>query len=71
MTACFLLLFLLGVRWTWPEGTALLRRTLIPEEPAVSAFSRMVEQIQVGTPVGEAVTAFCREVVAHGLAAED
>lgn len=27
----------------------------------------MIEQIRLGTPVGEAITAFCVEIVGHGL----
>lgn len=71
MTAAFLVLFLLLTVFLWPEGATMLRRIFIPGDPDVTtaAFSSMVEQLQDGEPVVESVTAFCREIIAHGKAA--
>ena len=69
LTALFLLLFVLLVRQAWPEGTQTLRRFLIPGEPTVTeeAFSGMIGEIRAGEPVGDAVTAFCRQIMEHGI----
>ena len=67
-TAVFALVFVAVVHFLWPQGEEMLRRILIPQEQTVAAFSGMVEQIENGQAVGAAVTAFCRRVVADGLA---
>ena len=69
MTAAFLLLGCLGVRTLWPEGTGVLREMLLPGEltPTEQAFSILMTDLRYGEPVGEAVTAFCRYVVEHGM----
>ena len=66
-TAVFLLIFVAAVRLKWPMGTEHLRKVLKPREQTVQAFSHMVEEVEDGLGMGEAVTAFCRTVVAHGL----
>ena len=66
-TAVFLLAFVTTVRLTWPVGTAHLQKVLKPAEQTVQAFSQMVEEVENGQGMGEAVTAFCRTVVAHGM----
>lgn len=68
MTAACLLLFVLFVRQAWPEGTAKLQEFLLPGEPTVTqeAFDTMIDKIQDGEPVREALTAFCQKVVDHG-----
>ena len=40
---------------------------LIPGDPEVTveAFSTMVEQIETGTPVGESLRSFCKEIIAN------
>lgn len=61
----FFLVFLLSVQVFSPEGADLLRRMILPVgEETVEAFSSMVRSVEEGTPVAEAVTAFCREVIA-------
>ena len=65
MTAGFALAFVILVRCFWPQGTAVLRQTLLPGEPG--ALEQITEQIRSGEPVGEAVTAFCRSVVEEAL----
>ncbi len=63
----FFLVFLLSVQLFSQEGAQLLRRMILPVgDDTVEAFSAMVQAVEEGVPVSEAVTAFCREVVAHG-----
>lgn len=66
MAAVFFLIFVLGVRLVWPEGSELLQSYLLPGEKGVTeaAFSVMITDLQAGEPLGEAVTAFCRQVIA-------
>ena len=66
-TAVFLLVFVTAVRLTWPVGTEHLRKVLQPAEETVQAFAQMVDEVENGQGMGEAVTAFCRSVVAHGM----
>lgn len=66
LTAAFGLAFLVLVGSFWPGGRALLRQVLLPGA-GEAALQQMAEQIRAGEPVGEAVTAFCRDVVAHAL----
>jgi hypothetical protein len=35
-------------------------------EESVEAFSAMIQAVEDGTPIADAVTAFCREVIEHG-----
>lgn len=64
MTAAFLLLFVLLVKQTWPEGTDKLRACLIPGgEGTQLAFQEFVTELHEGESVGEALTAFCRQVI--------
>jgi hypothetical protein len=35
-------------------------------EESVQAFSAMIQAVEDGEPIVEAVTAFCREVIEHG-----
>lgn len=66
LTAVFAAAFTIGVRTWWPEGTAQLRAWLLPGEPSVTqtAFSNLVDDLRNGTQLGDAVTAFCREIIA-------
>lgn len=66
MTAGFLLAFVLLVRLLWPQGTALLRQTLLPRENP--AFAQLQSDLQAGEPIGDAVTAFCQRIVEEALA---
>ena len=66
-TAVFLLVFVTAVRLTWPVGTEYLWGILKPGEQTVQAFARMVEEVENGQGMGEAVTTFCRSVVANGM----
>lgn len=67
LTASLLFLFVLSVRLLWPAGTAKLREVLLPAEPSwtAQAAQDMVEQVRQGENLGDAVTAFCREVLNH------
>ena len=67
--ACFLA-FAFVTRHCWPQGQQLLEEALLPGDAAVTkqAFSLLTEQLRHGEAVGDAVAAFCREVI-HGAAA--
>lgn len=67
LTAVFAVLFVLSVRIWWNDGAEQLRHWLLPGEPTVTeaAFSGFVEDIQGGMKVGDAVTAFCKEIISH------
>ena len=62
-TAVFLLAFVVSVRLTWPQGTEYLKNVLKPADQTVQAFAQMVDGVENGQGMGEAVTAFCRSVV--------
>lgn len=67
-TAGFALAFVLLVRCFWPQGTALLRQVLLPRgDAATAAFQQMTADIRAGEPIGDAVTAFCRDVVEEAI----
>ena len=68
MTVVFLLLFVLLVKQTWPEGTDMLRSVLLPGEPGKTetAVQTLLEDMRNGEPVGDAVTAFCRQIIENG-----
>lgn len=70
LVAGCLLLFAISVKLLWPEGTEKLRRTLLPGEMSQTeqAFSSMLENVREGEPLGEAFTAFCRQVIEDGQA---
>lgn len=62
-----LVLFLLVTHFLWPEGKAVLEELFLPgdREYTAQVFSAMVEQLREGEPAGQAVTAFCRELLRH------
>lgn len=63
----FFLVFLLSVQLFSQEGAEFLRRMILPVgEESVEAFSAMIQAVEDGTPIADAVTAFCREVIEHG-----
>lgn len=67
LTTVFLLIFAFGVREIWPEGDAKLKELLLPGQPSVteSAFENLVADLKEGDSLGDAVTAFCREIIEH------
>ena len=71
MTAVCFVLFLLSVKLLWDDGLDHIRQILLPGsgDTTLQALDQMVAQIQAGTKLGDAVTAFCREIIAGaGLA---
>lgn len=50
------------------DGSKTISSWLIPGDPeiTVAAFSDMVADIRSGEPAGEAVTAFCLEIIRNG-----
>lgn len=59
VVACLLM------RLIWPAGVDKLRQMVFPGDPEVTgrAAEQMVSQIHEGVPVGDAVQAFCREIL--------
>lgn len=57
-----------GIRLLFPESAAVFRELLHPftDEAAVEALGDLVEQIGEGISIGDAVTTFCREIIANG-----
>jgi len=68
---CFLLLTILVFGVIGIKHSPSMRAFLLPGDPDVIRFAGrdMIEQIQTGTSVGDAITSFCVEIVRHGLEA--
>ena len=66
LTAAFFVMFILSVKLFWEEGTDMLWDILLPgnEDITRSAMDQMVAQLRSGVGLKEAVTAFCREIIA-------
>ena len=62
-------LFLGGAYRLWPEGAQVMDALRHYEgwTLAADALETMARELQNGTSLGDAVTAFCREVVSQGL----
>lgn len=58
--------FLLLTWAFWPEGAELIREAMIPGDNAqtVQALQGMAEELRGGASIRDAVTAFCREIIA-------
>ena len=67
LTLGFFLAFLLLTRLFWPAGSAKLRQFLIPGDPDVTghAAALLVEELRTGEPAGEAIKAFCSEILSY------
>lgn len=65
MTAAFLLLFVLMVRAWFPAGAERLREVFLPKPPTATqdAFHTLLGDLRSGEPFGEALTAFCQQVI--------
>lgn len=65
MIALCMLIFALTVRLTWTEGTEKLKAFLIPTELTVAqtAFYGMVDGIQSGVEIPDALRTFCITVL--------
>lgn len=65
LTGAFLLIFTCFTLQFWPQGRELLEEALLPGDPAVTkqAFSLMTQQLRQGEAIGDALAAFCREVI--------
>lgn len=69
MTAAFLLLFVLLVKQTWPDGADKLRTVFLPSgEGTETAFQEFIDQLHGGDSVGDALTTFCRQVIENAQA---
>lgn len=67
LTVLFVLAFLLLTRLFWPAGREKIRDILLPGDPNITqqAVSVLVDDLRAGEPVGEAVRAFCGEILGH------
>lgn len=65
LIVAFLLAFFLLFPALCPEGAAWLRETLLPWDPTVTeqAFQEMISTLKQGEPAGNALSAFCREIL--------
>ena len=63
--------FLLLTGLFWPQGRELLKEFLIPGDSTVTAaaFSQLLTDLRTGMDSGDAVAAFCREILENGQAA--
>ena len=63
----FFLLFSLAVRLFWPAGTQVLRQVFVTDRIShgAQAVIAMVEDLQQGESVSDAVSVFCQEIL-HG-----
>ena len=68
MTVTFFLLFCLLVCGFWPEGRELLRTVLLPGDPdeTVLAASELIDHLQQGSGLGDAVSVFLQTVTDYG-----
>ena len=66
MTALFFALFMLSVKLLWKDGGDLLREILLPGngESTAKALEELISQLHEVAAFGDAVTAFCREIIA-------
>ena len=65
--ALVLCALLLSMEFWWPSGVQTARKWLICQEvgPLEAAAQAFVQEVVQGTPVSDAVTAFCEEVLDH------
>jgi len=70
LTAAFCL-FVVGTLYFWPEGREILISMVIPGEDSVTiaAFRNMTGNLRAGAAVGDAIAAFCADVIQAGHAA--
>ena len=66
MTALFFVMFILSVKLLWKDGFDILQDVLLPGagDTALKAMNHMVAHIREGSGLTDAVTAFCREIIA-------
>ena len=65
-TGVFLGLFILAVNLFWKDGAEVLGNILMPMQAHTKeAADTMIQSIQTGTTVTDAVTAFCQEIIDH------
>lgn len=67
MTAGFFLMFLMLAKLFWPAGSDKVREFLLPGDAEATgrAVTVLVEDLRAGEPVGDAVKAFCGEILTH------
>lgn len=52
----------------WPAGRSCLRELILPGDAEVTAeaFQGLAEDLGEGESLGDAITAFCKEIIANG-----
>lgn len=67
LICCFFLLFSFTVRLFWPAGAQVLRQAFVTDQFSHGALAvmEMVEDLQQGESVSDAVSVFCQEIL-HG-----
>ena len=73
LTAVFLLLFVLLVKQTWPEGTDRLRSVFLPGKPGKTeqAVYVLLDEVRNGASVADAMTTFCRQIIENSEIQKD
>lgn len=68
MVAASFLIFCMGVRLCWPEGTDALRTVFLPADLTVTeeAFMELVDDVRQGHSLGDSVGVFCHRVIHEG-----
>ena len=69
LTAAWLLIFALLVRAFFPAGSAQLRAVILPDPDNItqSALAGFMADLQSGAPLGDALYAFCEEVISYDI----
>ena len=69
LAAVFAVILLAGIKRYWPEGTEVLMaiRSRGPWTYGRNALETLADALRDGTPLSEAVTAFCRSIVNYGI----
>lgn len=57
----------LGIRILFPKSSEVFQELLHPltDEFTIASFAELVEQVGSGTPLSEAATTFCTEIINH------
>lgn len=65
LTGVFLLLFVITICCFWPEGTAALRRMLLPGDPVVTAaaMEELADSLRTGEELYDSLRAFCVRIL--------
>lgn len=67
LTCGFFIVFLMGVKLLWPEGSENLARLLLPlhANGTTESMEAFLSDLKAGEPFYESLTAFCRQIISH------